>query len=196
MLSSFAITAAFALVGGALMNWILSIQNVYARIPEIPKTINAQEFKVLDEKGNLRGSFGVTDKNLVALKICDEGGRVRGAFSLSNNDFLSLTFFDCSGKARGSFSLSKDDLICLNLKDAKDNAELVLAATSSGERPFMSISGKDKDQSACLMLEDNGGRLKLKGRPSPKDAEWSFDIQPYGAFSMKGSEFIWTSVGN
>jgi hypothetical protein len=95
-----------AVLGGVLVAGPLLPRQANAQTPSAPRIVEANEFRLLDESGRVRGRFAV-DKDGPGLAFGDENGKLRAALRVDKDGPL-LLFNDKNEKLRAVLAMDKD----------------------------------------------------------------------------------------
>jgi len=139
-----------AFLGGTLGVWFLMPPSVLAQ-DEPPKVIEAQEFRVVNEAGNisalLTNEYIGIGPMLVFFREED-----KPTILLSGDEVLpTLLFYGKNNVARGSFMLASErEGLSIKLQDERGNLRANLGATSSR------YEDKDRAPSSLVLFDEEG----------------------------------------
>ncbi len=96
------------IIGGRLSGLMFIGEPALAQKVSSEKIIEAQEFRVVDDKGKLRAEFNLSDDGAVDLTLLDQDDIVRAKLSLAKDGCPSLLFFDQHGSNCAAFGVLLD----------------------------------------------------------------------------------------
>jgi hypothetical protein len=85
-------------VCGAILTHVFTSKPTFAQMRPKGKVVSAEEFTLLDEKGNIRLSLTMTPDDSINLALYDEGGKTQAGFVMSLSEKPSLIFQSKGGK--------------------------------------------------------------------------------------------------
>ena len=111
------------LVGGVLATFLLIGSSVIAQptAAEIPPVITAQEFRLVDTKGQLRAIFDLSDAGQPYLQFKDESGTDRVWIGISSETGLAVQ--DVDGKTRLVLSVDEEGKPSLVVRDRQHHSK-------------------------------------------------------------------------
>ena len=128
-----------AFLGGALSVWFLMPQSVLAQ-DGVPKVIEAQEFRVVDEEGQVKAKLVVLEDGNASLILL--------------GDTPMLSFWDQSLNDRMMIGIFPDQQPGLIISDKEGNTRLTLSLGREGE-PYLKLQDKAGDKTAELTVGIN-----------------------------------------
>jgi hypothetical protein len=139
--------AVLALTGGVFGGYAsakLSSTASAAVIQAPQRTVAAQEIMLVDAKGHMRGTLGVTRDGDAGLSFYDHQGRLRTALEISDAEGLGFKLFDTTGTLRLSLIINTDRIPALRLFDSQHRPRVLLGVDPDGEAAldFYSQEGK------------------------------------------------------
>jgi len=113
------------LVGGVFGTFLLVGSSVIAQPTpsDIPQIISAQEFRLVDTKGQTRAVLALSDKGQPYLQFTDEFGTDRVWVGISSETGLAAR--DVDGKTRLVLSVDEEGLPSLVLRDRQHHTKEV-----------------------------------------------------------------------
>ena len=157
------------LIGGALSSKLLVSKQAYAKDQAKRKIIEADEFRILDENGDVIARFGRRGVSLPILWMGQEFGNHQveiSPFGIQYSDKERYTKFSSSGIRFGKFDLPPDKISLLisnvgeypsfELNDGKGNSRFTIGLYDRGE-PFVALKDDMLHVRAVL------GYTELKG---------------------------------
>jgi uncharacterized protein with von Willebrand factor type A (vWA) domain len=121
-----ALIAIASFAGGAVSARLFRSETALAE--NVPRTIKAQAFQVIDKGGNVRATLGQA-----GLVLAQEDGKKRVILLLGADGEPSLTFCDEHGSRRVSLAVTHDRGSSLVLWDEKDEFRGAFGVNSEGE---------------------------------------------------------------
>ena len=122
-----------------------------------PRTVEAGEYRLVDEKGTLRASLS-SRKATTAFFLADESGTVRARLALDGSARLELS--DASGKPRASLALKADGAPELMVGTDKQ-ARAALHVSAEGGAEISLVDSEDHPRAALTLAADGSPRLAL-----------------------------------
>lgn len=110
-----------------------------ARSAAPPKRVIAEEFVLVDSRGERRASLKLED-GAPALALSDAAGGVRAAIRLSIDGAPSVVLYDTSGRRRLEVALKPDGAAGLGLYDERGEGRAEVVVSGSGA-PSVSLYG-------------------------------------------------------
>ena len=127
------LTVVAGLIGGAVSNWLFVARTAEAQeTKKHEKVVIAEQFRLVDKEGNLRGAIGLSGKEAPKLWFYDEGGTPRIGMVLSDKGVPTLEFSDGVGKPRIGMNLSDKGVPTLGLYDEVGTPRLGMVLSDKG----------------------------------------------------------------
>ena len=127
------LTVISGLVGGGLSDWLFRVLPARAaKATAAPEVIEAQEFRVVDNTGSVRGWLGTLENGEVGLGLRDVEKESRAVLQLLPDGSPSLRLFDAAGKVRVGLGISEDGVSGLSLLDAAKKVRIGLSVVEDG----------------------------------------------------------------
>jgi hypothetical protein len=130
----------------------------------VPKVIEAEEFRIVDRQGNVRGSLGLrADDVMLVLRDRQQKPRVEVAIREHDPDSGSdnLSYFvlrDAQGNVRLSIAMAdaEDGAPVLRLNDSRGRRRLMLTTDQHGENAQITFTDDQTTEIAELFITDHG----------------------------------------
>jgi hypothetical protein len=122
------VVVAMVLGLGAALIWY----SVRSGLPGSPNTVSARQFILRDNKGTMRGAWGLGDDGAVRLVLSDGKGRQRVRLSLLQDGSAGLSFADSTDRKLAVFGLLPDYTTNLALTDPAGIPRAVLGVSPNG----------------------------------------------------------------
>jgi len=147
-----------------------------------PRSISAERFVLVDEKGTQRGVMQVTSRGAADIQLTDASGRYRAQFRVTADGAAGVSFLDQNGARRVAvgeipqgpngiaiYSSNGRRQLATLAVSAKDEANLTLYDPASG-RARAGLGVSTDGQPALVLFDQNGkDRVEVhvgaKGRP-------------------------------
>lgn len=116
-----------------------------ASVEQLPqRTLAAQEIRLVDAKGNMRGMLGVNKDGDPRISLFDSHGKLRTALEISDAQGLAFDLLDPTGTVRLSLIINIDRIPALRLFDSQHRPRVLLGVDPEGEAAldFYSEEGK------------------------------------------------------
>ena len=98
-----------------------------------PKSIAAQEFKLVDHDGKARVSLHSDPGGDPSFEFYDHAGKLRAGLAIDGDQELGFKLYDPAGKVRIVFAVATDGASTVRMFDAAGQArELIRAASDQG----------------------------------------------------------------
>jgi hypothetical protein len=137
--------AGVVLLAALLLGGDLALRTVHAAPdPAPPKVIMAQEFRLVDKTGAMRGTLQTQDDGSPGLALYDKTGKVRVTLHVQSDGSALLAFHDGMGKSRVELEQDSDGTGGLTLINGKGSggAALMIAPDSNPVAIFKDKDGK------------------------------------------------------
>ncbi len=143
------------LLGGLLAVWLLIPNKVSAQSSD-PSTqvITAGMFRVMDENGSIRASFGVGPTGAAYVAINDKSGHLRTGLAVYEAN-PSLVFYHKNADTSAGFPHPLDEGSGVWLYDDNNNLRAIL-----GSLPERSGSGIPESSTSLVLLDEKGNFLQ------------------------------------
>lgn len=145
-----ALMAIFSTFGGMISVWFLSGSDVFAAKNTPAKVIEAQEFRIVDPTGKVRGKFSLLFDEYPALVMRHKDGGTAIALGVAPDGFPSLTFAD-QAAVRAELGF---------LKETESTKMLGLRFVGQQGKPRIYV-GVDSDDIPISVLSDKRGLPRL-----------------------------------
>jgi len=133
------------LLAALLLAGDLALRNVHAAPdPAPPKVLMAQEFRLVDKTGAMRGTLQTQDDGSPGLALYDKTGKVRVTMNVQGDGTSLLVFHDGAGKSRVELEQDADGTGGLTLINGKGTggAAVLIAPDSNPVAVFKNKDGK------------------------------------------------------
>jgi len=133
------------LLAALLLAGDLALRNVHAAPdPAPPKVLMAQEFRLVDKTGAMRGTLQTQDDGSPGLALYDKTGKVRVTLNVQGDGTSLLVFRDGASKPRVELEQDADGTGGLTLINGKGTggAALLIAPDSNPVAVFKNKEGK------------------------------------------------------
>jgi hypothetical protein len=125
------------------------------------EVIEAEEFRLVDSMGVMRGTFTIQANNEPGFVLFDKKGNQRIGISLNEKGYASIILNDGKGKLRMGFRATESNDYALNFYDKNDKVRISIGIDNL-ERPIIGISGDDNQERLILStLKDKKNEEKL-----------------------------------
>lgn len=152
---------------------LASLVTLGAGRPSAADPVRASAFELVDEKGVVRGSFMLEDKQHPSLAILDAQGRKRWQILLKDDELFSY-MRDNEGRGRITHAIDRANHPHFLLHD-KGNKPRIHAAIADSGAPSMMFIHQDGTMPAGLGIHADGrGWMRPEGgsmKPADKPAE-------------------------
>jgi hypothetical protein len=122
------VVVAMVLGLGAALIWY----SVRSGLPGSPLTVSARQFVLRDNRGTVRGAWGIGDDGALRLVMSDDEGRQRVRISLLKDGSAGLSFADSADRKLAVFGLLPDYTTNLALTDPAGIPRAVLGVSPNG----------------------------------------------------------------
>ena len=119
-----------AIIGGVAGS---RLKGAAAATAAIPKSIVAQELRLVDANGRMAATLGVSKEGEPSLFMYDHNGKLRTGLSIGSGDELGLKLYDAKGAMRISLTISNDRIPALRLFDPSVRPRALIGVDSEGE---------------------------------------------------------------
>ena len=96
------------------------------------ESLTVKSLKIVDSKGRVRASLGVSSKDMTALVLYDTEEKVRASLGVNENSASSLILYDAGGLKR----------VILGVVGAEQTTSMVMLTDGEG-KPFVGLSYDD-----------------------------------------------------
>ena len=135
---------AAGLVGGVVSRWLFPAAPVDAQ----SRSVTAQDFRVVDESGNVRAVLALRSSGQVGLGLWDDNNRLRAVLDYSpDTGTTSLTLGDANERPRAIFGLARNGAPILDFGDQAETARLSLDLSD--------------EEAPRLIMRDASGRVRI-----------------------------------
>jgi hypothetical protein len=139
--------AALALVGG-LVGGIAGSRlfgpGAAAAAETYPKSVAAQEFKLVDNKGKALMALRSDRGGDPSFEFYDHAGKLRAGLGIDSDQELGLKLYDSTGKARITFTVGTDGASTVRMYDAAGQARELMGVDNGGEPALMFYASDGK----------------------------------------------------
>ena len=115
------------------------------------KTVTAEQFVLVDSRGEHRATLSLDAGGGAALALADASGRTRAALRLGVDGAPSVVLYDSSGRRRLEVALKADGAAGLGLYDERGEGRAEVVVAGSGT-PSLSLYGHNGKRLAKLPI--------------------------------------------
>ena len=141
------VAALFSTMGGIISTWLLNASDVLAGKEPARKIVEAEEFRLVDSTGRVRGKFSMLAGEFPGLVMRQKNGDTAIALGIAPDGSPSLALTDQSLARQAEFGF---------LPETKDTQMLGVRVTDR-QRKFRLYMGIDSDDVPTLCLADKNG---------------------------------------
>jgi len=109
-----------------------------------PKSIAAQEFKLVDSKGKALLLLHSEPGGDPSCEFYDHAGKLRAGLAIDGDHELGFKLYDATGKARMTFTVGADGASTVRFYDAAGQARELMGVDNGGEPALMFYASDGK----------------------------------------------------